>query len=135
MAGKKGWTVAVRTGASAGAKTVWLEYQNGSGTITAESPVYYVYDPAGPTLQASWAGNASATDSGGHATLDLQASDDVGTTAMTVTVTENGTQLYSGAYTNTLPLTLTGSGYQVVQVGVTDAGGTTTTVQEGIYVE
>ncbi len=128
-------SVAVDLGASAGAKTVWLEYQDGSGTVTAESPVYYVYDPAGPSLQASWAGNASATDSGGHATLEVQATDDVGTTAMMVTVTENGTQIYHGAYTNTLPLTLTGSGYQVVEVAVTDAGGTTTTVQEGIYVE
>jgi len=43
------------------------------------------------------------------------------TTATTVTVTENGAQLYSGAYQNTL--TLTGSGYQMVQVTVTDAGG------------
>ena len=90
---------------------------------------------AGPLQQASWAGRASATDAGGHATLEVQASDDVGTTGMTVTVTENGGTLYQGVYTNTIPLTLIGSGYQVVQVAVTDAGGTTTSVPLAIYVE
>lgn len=128
-------SVAVDLGAAAGAKTVWLEYRDAGGAVTAEPPVYYIYDPAGPTLRASWAGDASATDSGGHATLGLQATDDVGTTGMTVTVTENGGTLYQGAYANTLPLTLTGSGYQQVVVSVTDAGGTTTSVQIGIYVQ
>jgi len=127
-------SVAVDLGASAGAKTVWVEYRDDAGTVTAESPIYYVYDPAGPSVRASWAGSASATDGGGHATLDLQVSDDVGTTGMTVTVTENGTRIYSGAYRNTLPLTLTGSGYQLVQVAVTDVGGNQTGTQLGIYV-
>ena len=54
---------------------------------------------------------------------------------MTVKVTENGGTLYQGAYAGSIPLTLTGSGYEVVQVAVTDAGGTTTSVQLGIYVE
>ncbi len=128
-------SVAVDLGSSAGAKTVWLQYQDASGTVTSESPVYYVYDPAAPSVQASWAGNASATDSSGHATLNLQAADDVGTTGMTVTVTENGAQLYSGALQNSLPLTLTGSGYQMVQVTATDPAGNQTSAQLGIYVE
>ena len=126
--------VAVDLGASPGAKTVWVEYRDGAGTVVAESPIYYVYDPAGPSVDAAWAGDASATDGAGQATLDVQAADDVGPVAMTVTVTENGAQLYSGAYRNSLPLTLTGSGYQMVQVTVSDAGGNQTSTQLGIYV-
>ena len=122
-------------GASPGLKTVWLQFQDAQGAVAAQAPVYYVYDPQAPTLVATWLGNASATDSAGNATLQVQATDDVGTTGMTVTVTENGGTLYHGAYVNTVPLTLTGTGYQVVQVSVTDAGGTTTSVQAGVYVE
>ena len=128
-------SIAVDLGASPGPKTVWLEFQSAQGSVTAVAPVYYVYDPQAPTLTATWLGNASATDSAGNATLQVQAADDVGTTGMTVAVTENGGTLYQGPYANSIPLTLTGSGYQVVQVSVTDAGGTTTSVQVGIYVQ
>ena len=128
-------SIAVDLGASPGPKTVWLKFQDAQGSVTALAPVYYVYDPQAPTVAAAWLGNASATDSAGNATLQVQAADDVGTTGMTVAVTENGGTLYQGPYANSIPLTLTGSGYQVVQVSVTDAGGTTTSVQVGIYVE
>ena len=128
-------SIAVDLGASPGPKTVWLQFQDAQGSVTALAPTYYVYDPQAPAVAATWLGNASATDSAGNVTLQVQATDDVGTTGMSVTVTENGGTLYQGAYVNTIPLTLTGSGYQVVQVSVTDAGGTTTSVQAGIYVE
>lgn len=129
-------SVPLDLGASPGAKTVWVQFRNAQGTVEAQAPAYYVYDPAPPTLQASWVGNASATDSAGNATLQLQASDDVGQPGnLAVTVTENGARLYAGAYQNTIPLTLNGSGYQLVQVTVTDLGGNTTTETLGIYVE
>ena len=130
-----GGSIPVDLGASPGPKTVWLQFQDAQGSVTALAPVYYVYDPQAPTVAAAWLGNASATDSAGNATLQVQAADDVGTAGMTVAVTENGGTLYQGPYANSIPLALTGSGYQVVQVSVTDAGGTTTSVQEGIYVE
>ncbi len=126
--------IAVDIGSAPGAKTVWVQYQDGAGTVTAESPVFYVYDPGVPRLSATWAGNASATDSSGGATLLLQATDDV-QAGLTLTVTENGATLYQGAYTDSLPLTLTGTGYQMVQVTVTDIAGSQTSTELGIYVE
>ena len=80
------------------------------------------------------AGNASATDSSGGATLLVQARDDV-QSGLTLAVTENGATLYQGAYTDSLPLTLTGSGYQMVQVTVTDIAGNSTRTEIGVYVE
>lgn len=128
-------SLAVDLGSSAGAKTVWIQYQDGSAAVTADDPLYYVYDPAAPRLETTWAGNASATDPGGHADLLIQVSDDVGTTGTTVVVSENGTPLYSGPYENDVALTMSGSGYQMVQVTATDAGGNKTATQLGIYVQ
>jgi len=123
-------------GASPGAKTVWIQFQDAQGNVTDAGPLWYVFDPGAPTLSASWLGNASATDSTGAATLNLQASDDVGQpNQLTVTVTENGGQVYSGPFGDSLPVTLTGTGYQIVQVAVTNLTGATTTERLGIYVE
>ncbi len=122
-------------GAAAGAKTVWVEYQDGQGAVSPQSPLYYVYDPGAPTVLVGWLGDASATDTSADATLELQATDPVGTVGMTVAVTENGAQLYSGSYANAIPLTLAGAGYQYVQVTVTNVAGGTTTLQAGIYVQ
>ena len=86
------------------------------------------------SLSVTWAGNASATDSSGGATVLVQASDDV-RAGLTLTVTENGGTLYQGAYTDSLPLTLRGSGYQMVQVTVTDIASNSTSTEQGIYVQ
>ena len=51
------------------------------------------------------------------------------------TVTENGATLCQGAYTDSLPRTLTGSGYQMVQVTVTDIAGNSTSTEQGKYVQ
>lgn len=40
-----------------------------------------------------------------------------------MTVAENGSQLYSGPFGGTIPVTLSGSGYETVQVTVTDIAG------------
>jgi hypothetical protein len=52
-----------------------------------------------------------------------------------VSVTENGATLYSGAFENSIPLTLSGSGYQAIQVTVTDVAGNSTAVELGVYVQ
>jgi hypothetical protein len=128
----------VNLGSAPGLKTVWVQYQDALGDVTADpafDPAYYVLDPGPPTVQASWLGGASATDSSGGATLQVQATDPVGTTGMTLAVSENGTYLYRGAFEGMVPLTLTGSGYQQVQVTVTDAAGNAATASLGIYVQ
>lgn len=127
--------VTIDLGASPGAKSVWVEYRDAQGAVSVNPPLIYVYDPAGPSVQAAWAGGASATDPGGHATLQLQAADDVGPSGMDVTVAENGAMLFSGAFQDALALQLTGAGYQLLQVTVTDAAGNATTTVVGIYVQ
>jgi len=138
-----GWTpvgtaLPLDLGASPGLKTVWVEYEDPQDNITAAAgfgPAYYVLDPGPPTVQASWLGGAAATRGSGGATLLLQAGDPVGTTGMTALVTENGGTLYSGAFADSLALTLNGSGYQTVQVTVTDVAGNATSTSLGIYVQ
>jgi hypothetical protein len=125
-------------GSSPGLKTVWVQYKDADGNVTAGTsfdPAYYVLDPGPPTVRASWLSGASATDGSGNATLEIQATDPVGTIGMTLAVSENGTYLYQGVFEETVPLTLTGSGYQQVQVTVTDISGNATTVSLGIYVQ
>ncbi len=129
-------TIAVDLGASPGAKTVWLEFQDGAGGRTAMPPRYYVFEPTPPTLRARWLGDASATDGAGEATLQLQ----LGSASpppqdLWVTVAEDGARLYAGPFANTIQLTLAGAGYQVVQVTLTDPAGQTTQSQLGIFVE
>jgi hypothetical protein len=121
-----------------GLNAVWVQYEDASGVISAATdynPAYYVYDPGPATVQASWLGGAAATTSSGQATLLVQATDPVGTEGMTVEVTEDGTEIYSGAYEPSIPLTLSGTGYQQVQVTVTDITGHTATASLGIYVQ
>lgn len=121
-----------------GLNTVWVQYRDSSGNQSAAAlydPGYFLYDPGPPTISASWQGGAAATSSSGAAVLTLQATDPVGTIGMTVVVTENGSTLYSGTYAADLPLTLTGSGYETVQVTVTDIAGNTAATSAGIYVQ
>ncbi len=121
-----------------GLNGVWVQYETADGVITEAtdySPAYYVYDPGPPTLQAAWVGGVAATSSSGTATLALQATDPVGTADMKLTVAEDGTDLYDGAYEGSVPLTLSGSGYQRVLVTVTDAGGNTASASLSIYVQ
>ena len=130
-------SLAVNLGTSPGLKTLWVQYKDAAGDVTAapnHNPAYYVYDPGRPVVAAGWLGNASATDSSGNATMTLQASDDV-SAALQVQVTENGSTLYSGSNESSIPLTLNGSGFQDVQVIVTDAAGNATTAQLAIYVQ
>ena len=127
----------VNLGTAPGLKTVWVEYRDASGNVTASgnhNPAYYVYDPGPPKVEAAWVGNASSTTPSDNATVTLQASDDV-SAGLQVQVTENGSILAGGAYTNSIPLTLKGSGFQDVQVTVRDAAGNATTAQLGIYVQ
>ena len=122
-------------GSGPGAKTVWVQFRDGWGAVIAEPPVYYLYDPGAPTVRVDWLGEASATDGNGAATLLVQATDDVGAQGLTLQVTENGATLYSGACLNSVPLTLSGAGYQMVRVRVSDAGGNATETVIGIYAE
>jgi len=121
-----------------GLNAVWVEYEDASGTVAAATdynPAYYIYDPGPPTVSVSWAGGVAATSSGGAATLEVQATDPVGTTGMTMLVMEDGSTLYEGPYEASAPLTLTGSGYQTVLVRVTDVAGLSATASVGIYVQ
>ncbi len=130
-------SIALNLGASPGLKTVWVQYQSSTGVVTAavhHDPGYYVYDPGPLTVHAWWLANASATDPSGGATIQLQAFDPVGDTGLTVSVTENGATLYHGDFSASIPVTLSGSGYQLVQLTVTDEAGNTVSTQLGIYV-
>ena len=121
-------------GSAPGAKSVWVQAQDALGAVTAQAPLYYVYDPGAPTVQASWAGGASATDGAGAATLLVQAADDAGTVGLQLQVSANGTQVYAGPCLDSVPLTLAGAGFQTVQITVVNAAGTPTTTALGIYV-
>ncbi len=127
----------LNVGGSPGLKTIWVQYRDGQGNITAaprHNPASVVYDPDPPTVRAAWLGNASATDSSGHAVLALTASDDAGGSHdLTVIVASNGTVLYKGPYEATIPIVLTGRGYQFVEVTVRDAAGNSSGVELGIY--
>ena len=126
----------VDLGAAPGPKTLWVDYRNAAGTVTALPPRYYVYDPAAPTLSVAWVGDASATAGDGMATLQLGASDDVGpTSSLKLAVTSDGQTLYAGAYAPDVPVTLSGAGYQIVTVTVTDMAGNTASQELGIFVE
>lgn len=130
-------SIAVHFGTSPGLKTVWVQYQGSTGTVTAaphHDPGYFVYDPGPPTVRATWLGNASATDPAGGATIELQAFDPVGDTGLTVSITESGKTLYRGDLEDSIPVTLGGSGYQIVQVTLTDVAGNTAGTELGIYV-
>ena len=129
--------LALNLGSSPGLKTVWVQYEVNGGIVPDPSvnPAYFIVDPGPPTLQASWTGDASSTNSSGQASLEVQATDPVGTTGLRLTVTENGSTLYSGPLQSTVPLTLTGSGYQLVHVTVTDISGNTAQETLGIFVQ
>ena len=125
-------------GTSPGMKTVWVQYEDASGSVTpapAHDPAYILLDPGPVTVTASWQGGAAATDSSGNATLAVQATDPAGSAGLTLAVTENGATLYQGAMESSVPLTLNGSGYQQVQVTVTDPAGNSAGATAGIYVE
>ncbi len=123
-------------GPGAGGRTVWVAYRTALGSVRAVPPTWYVVDPAPPQVRARWLGGAGATGPSGLATMQLQGTDDAcGSSALSVQVTEGGSVLYRGRFTNDVPLQLRGSGYQFVQVTVVDPAGNRTTVQDGIYVQ
>ena len=123
-------------GPGAGGRTVWVAYRNAQGTVQTVSPVWYVVDPAPPRVRARWLGGAGASGPSGQATILLQGTDDAGgAAALRVRVSENGTVLYTGPFSDSVPVHMLGSGYQFVQVAVADPAGNRTTVQLGIYVQ
>lgn len=126
------WPVALQD--TPGIQAVWLQYQGSDGQVQSAPPALYVYEPSGPALRVDWVGHASATDLSGLATLAVDVREPGGTEGLRLTVQENGRVLYVGPPIALLPLRLTGSGYQIVQVTAGDPAGNRTTVDRGIYV-
>ncbi len=125
--------VAVDLGSAPGAKTVWVEAENAAGAVTGIAPQYYVYDPGLPGVTAEWAGGAAATDGAGNATLLLGCQDAVAGVDLTAVVSVNGQTLYSGPCVPVVPLHVSGAGYEVVDVAVTNPAGSTAGTEVGIY--
>lgn len=127
-------SLAVDLGAAPGPKSVWVQAEDASGTVTAEPAAYYVLDPGTPVVQAAWAGAAAATDASGHATLLLSCSDAAGPAALQVVVTAGGTTLYAGPCAAAIPLQLPGAGYQLVTATATNGAARSGSTELGIYV-
>jgi hypothetical protein len=128
----------VNLGTAPGLKTLWVQYRDAQGAVTPagnHNPAYILLDPGPPTVEASWQGGAAATGSAGSATLDVRATDLAGAAGLRLQVTENGATLYQGTFADSVPLTLTGAGFEQVQVTVIDAVGNAATAALGIYVQ